>query len=92
MDQKPAKPMTPKLVAVKRDVDPALVEMIEEVAAQVKSGEIRGLVILINKFGEEYDVGAAGDMKVAEVMHTFETWKVEQYVMSRFRPDQEEKK
>jgi hypothetical protein len=77
--------MTTKLEVVKRDIDKALLEMAEEILAQVKSGDIKGLVTLINRYGEDYDVGAAGDMRVSEVMHTFEVWKTEQYVMSRFK-------
>jgi hypothetical protein len=77
---------TKKLSAVKREVDPALLEMAEEILAQVKSGHIKGLVALINRYGEEYDVGASGEMKTSEVMHTFEVWKNEQYIFSRFQP------
>jgi len=74
-----------KLVAVKRDVDPDLLELAETILSQVKSGHIKGLVALINRFGESYDVGASGEMNVGEVLLTFEAWKVEQLVMPRFK-------
>jgi len=75
--------MANKLVPVKRDVDPDLINMLENALQQAKAGEIQGIVMLINRFGAEYQHAAAGDMKMSEVIMAYEDWKFDQHFLAR---------
>lgn len=73
---------TKKLSVIKRNVDPDLVHLLETALKQAKAGEIKGAVVLINRYGDEYQHAAAGDMKMSEVVNAFESWKFDQHMMA----------
>lgn len=71
-----------KLVQLKKPVDKDLVTILESALEQAKSGEIIGLVLLINRAGDEYQHAAAGDMAMSEAVNTFRSWEFDQRMMA----------
>jgi len=71
-----------KLVQLKKPVDKDLVTILESALEQVKSGEIIGLVLLVNRTGDEYQHAAAGDMAMSEAVNTFRSWEFDQRMMA----------
>lgn len=67
-----------KIAKLERKIDEHLVATLEKAVEMAKSGEIRGVVMLVNLEGKDFSHVAGGDMEFSEVVLAFESFKFDQ--------------
>lgn len=68
---------TASLVEVKTAPSPAVIDALEKLLERARSGELRGLVALLN-LGTNCDNLCAGATGLTDVLVAFEDWKFQQ--------------
>lgn len=71
-----------KISKLSRPIDQNLVQTLEKAVEMAKSGEIIGIVMLVNMAAREFSHTAGGDMEFSEVLLAFESFKFDQLAMA----------